>query len=57
MFTCSAMGMSKINLSGSGGRPELVAFAGFKRGDVRKAMAIVSERRDEFLARWRSIHE
>lgn len=49
-------GHAKINLSGSGGGPELVAFGGFKRADLRKAMAIVFERRDEFLARWRAIH-
>ncbi|MFN3549137.1 MAG: DUF4160 domain-containing protein [Mesorhizobium sp.] len=49
-------GHAKINLAGAGGRPELVACAGFKRNDIRRAMAIVSERRDEFLARRRDIH-
>jgi hypothetical protein len=27
-----------------------------KRGDVRRAMKIVVERRDHLLARWREIH-
>jgi hypothetical protein len=27
-----------------------------KRSDVRRAMKIVVERRDHFLARWREIH-
>ena len=49
-------GHAKINLSGPGGQPELVALAGFKRGELRNAMTIVSEQKDEFLARWRDIH-
>lgn len=35
-------GQAKINLSGPGGRPELVAVVGIKRSDMRRLMAEVS---------------
>ena len=50
-------GHAKINLIGPGGRPELVWASGMKRNEVRRAMALVIEHRDDFLARWREIHD
>ena len=49
-------GQAKINLIGAEGVPTLVWVDGMKRGDVRRAMKIVVERRDHLLARWREIH-
>ena len=49
-------GHAKINLSGGNGDPELVWARGMTRSEARRAMAIVVERRDEFIARWREIH-
>ena len=47
-------GHAKINLIGDG--PELVWVEGMKRAEVRQAVRLVVERRDDFLARWREIH-
>ncbi len=49
-------GEAKIDLIGSGDVPELVWAIGMKRNAVRRAMAVVKERRADFLARWRKIH-
>lgn len=49
-------GHAKINLTGPGGGPELVWAEDMKRNAVRRAVAVVAEHRDEFLARWREIH-
>ena len=49
-------GQAKINLIGADGRPELIWVEDMKRNDVRRAMKIVVEQRDHFLARWREIH-
>ncbi len=49
-------GHAKINLTGPDGWPELVWAEGMKRNEVRRAMAIVIEHREAFLARWREIH-
>jgi len=49
-------GHAKINLASSDGLPELVWAEGMKRGDVRRAMRIVSENKDAFMMRWRRIH-
>ena len=49
-------GHAKINLVGPGGEPQLVWADGMKRGDVRRAMRIVTERQASFLTRWRDIH-
>lgn len=49
-------GQAKINLSGPDGRPELVSSAGIKWPDMRKLMAEVEDRRDEFLQEWNRIH-
>ncbi len=49
-------GHAKINLSGRNRAPELVWAVDMKRNEARRAMAIVAEHRQEFLARWREIH-
>lgn len=49
-------GHAKINLIGPGDGPELVWVEGMKRAEVRQAVRLVAERRDDFLARWREIH-
>ena len=49
-------GHAKINLSGPAGAAELVWAVDMKRNEVRRAMAIVAEHRQQFLKRWRSIH-
>jgi hypothetical protein len=48
-------GHAKINLAGSDGQPELVWAEDMTRNEVRRAMAIVIEHRQAFLARWREI--
>ena len=45
-----------INLLGADRKPELVSADGMTRGDIRKAVRIVSERQDYLLMRWRDIH-
>jgi Domain of unknown function (DUF4160) len=49
-------GQAKINLTGTGGTPELVWADGMTRGEVRHAMRVVDEARTMLLARWESIH-
>ncbi len=49
-------GEAKINLAGPDGEAQLVWAVGMTRGEARRAMAVVRERREEFLARWRQIH-
>ena len=49
-------GHAKINLVGKEGMPELIWADGMKRGDVRRALALVVEHRGEFLMRWKEIH-
>lgn len=49
-------GHAKINLTGPDGGPELVWVEDMKRNEVRRAMAVVTENREMFLARWREIH-
>ena len=49
-------GHAKINLIGPGDGPELVWVEGMKRAEVRQAVRLVAERRDDFLARWREVH-
>ena len=49
-------GDAKINLIGAGGSPDLVWADGMSRADIRRAMALVTEHRDDLLARWRKIH-
>jgi hypothetical protein len=49
-------GHAKINLIGPDDGPELVWVEGMKRAEVRQAVRLVAERRDDLLARWREIH-
>jgi hypothetical protein len=49
-------GEAKINLLGPGDEPELIWAIGMKRSEVRRAMALVKEHRQDFAARWRQIH-
>ena len=49
-------GQAKINLTGAGGAPEIVFSIGIKRSDMRRLMAEVTERRDDFLQQWERIH-
>ena len=49
-------GEAKIALSGPDGAPRLVWNKGLKRADVRRALAIVVERRDDLIAQWSDIH-
>lgn len=50
-------GEAKINLSGPSGAPELVWADNMRRGDVRRAMRLVTEQQVALLARWREIDE
>ena len=49
-------GEAKINLLGSDGAPALVWADGMSRGEIRRAMRIVTEQRTALLARWEDIH-
>ena len=49
-------GEAKIELSGPDDAPRLVWNKGMKHAEVRRALAIVKEQRDELLARWSDIH-
>jgi hypothetical protein len=49
-------GEIKIQLSGPDDAPRLVWNKGMKRAEVRRALAIVKEQRDELLAQWSDIY-
>lgn len=49
-------GHAKINLIGPDGEPALVWAEDMKRNEARRAMTLVTEHRQVFLARWREIH-
>lgn len=49
-------GEAKIAIRGAGGLPELVYAVQMSRRDRRRAMDVVLERQEEFLARWAEIH-
>ena len=49
-------GEAKIELSGPDDAPKLVWNRSMKRVEVRRALAIVKEQRDELLARWSDLH-
>ncbi len=49
-------GLAKVHLLGPDGRPEVVDAAGIKASDMRRLLAEVTARRDEFLERWERIH-
>jgi hypothetical protein len=50
-------GEAKINLLGVDGAPELIWADAMSRGEVRRALRIVTEQQAFLLARWRDIHE
>jgi Domain of unknown function (DUF4160) len=41
---------------GPKGKPNLVDNEGMKKSDVRNAMKIVEENRDEFLEKWNELY-
>lgn len=49
-------GQAKVNLVGPDGVPTLVRAEGMKANDLRRAMQLVSDQQEQFLARWREIH-
>jgi hypothetical protein len=49
-------GEAKINLLGAGGSPELIWADGMSRGEVRRALRIVTDEQAALLARWEEIH-
>ncbi len=49
-------GEAKINLLTDDGAPELVWAYGMSNREVRRAMDVVTARKDELLARWREFH-
>ena len=49
-------GQAKINLLGPDGGPQIVFSIGIKRSDMRRLVAEVIERRDDFLQDWERIH-
>jgi hypothetical protein len=49
-------GQAKINLLGPADMPQLIFSIGISRGEMRRLMAEVIERRNEFLLHWERIH-
>lgn len=49
-------GQAKINLIGPDGAPELIWAQGMKGNEVRRAIQLVRDQQDLFLAKWREIH-
>jgi len=49
-------GQAKINLIGEDGAPSLVWAEGMKANDLRRAMQMVVDQQEQFLAKWREIH-
>ena len=49
-------GEMKVAIASENGRPDIVWSVGFKASERRRAMAVVRERQDEFLACWHEIH-
>ena len=49
-------GQAKINLLGADGMPELIWADGMTRGEIRRAVRIVTEAQSLLLARWENIH-
>jgi len=46
----------KINLIGAGGSPELIWADGMSRGEVRRALRVVTDEQAALLVRWEEIH-
>ena len=49
-------GETKINLLGPSGTPDLVWAESATRGEIRRAMLVVTEQRAFLLQRWEDIH-
>lgn len=49
-------GEMKIVIRGNGGQPEAVETIAMKTSDRRRAMEVVREEQDAFLAQWNEIH-
>ena len=49
-------GQAKINLIGPDGAPALVWAEGMKANELRRAVRLVHDHQEQFLARWREIH-
>ena len=49
-------GQAKINLIGPDGAPVLVWAEGMKANELRRAVQLVRDQQEQFLARWREIH-
>lgn len=49
-------GQAKINLIGPDGAPTLVWAEGMKANELRRAVQLVRNQQEQFLARWREIH-
>lgn len=49
-------GQAKINLIGPGGDPALIWAEGMKANELRRAVQLVRDQQDAFLAKWREIH-
>ena len=49
-------GEAKINLLGADGTPELIWADAMSRGEVRRALRVVTEQQRFLLARWEDIH-
>jgi hypothetical protein len=50
-------GTIKVAIRGASGLPEIIEAVGIKTGDRRRAMDVIRERQDEFLAHWSAIQE
>jgi hypothetical protein len=49
-------GHAKINLIGPDGAPALVRAENMKASDLRRAMQLVRDQQEAFLAKWREFH-
>ena len=49
-------GQAKINLVGPDGVPSLIRAERMKANDLRRAMKLVRDQQEQFLAEWRNIH-
>lgn len=49
-------GQAKINLIGPDGAPALVWAEDMKANDLRRAVQLVRDQQEQFLAEWREIH-
>jgi len=49
-------GQAKINLIGPDGSPALVWAEDMKANDLRRAVQLVRDQQELFLAKWREIH-